>query len=318
MRILTAIRKSVKWGGAALAVVLAVVWIGSGWWGLSLPNFGPHHFSVFKCAAVWMTDPMGISRNVESFSFYSIQGGCFWWVRYYTIASTSTLYIPLWIPTLLTLIVTGFAWRPELIARRRAMFGKCVKCGYARNGLAPGAVCPECGAAAVAAAASRGPKCFSIRTRTSIRKGVKWVGVALAVVLVAVWIGSAWWRVVSPNFGYQSFGLELGALIWWTDDVKGPLEFVRVSWWPTGMRYRWWFDYIDGPGHSTLTIPVWALVLVTLLGTGFAWRADFIARGRARRGACTNCGYARTGLAAGAVCPECGWAATVAGSAAKA
>jgi len=56
--------------------------------------------------------------------------------------------IPLWAPLLLTLIVTGLAWRADTLARRRAMLGKCPTRGYARTGLAPEAVCPECGSAA--------------------------------------------------------------------------------------------------------------------------------------------------------------------------
>jgi len=41
--------------------------------------------------------------------------------------------------------------RLDMLARRRARIGCCPKCNYDRAGLAPGSVCPECGAAMVAA-----------------------------------------------------------------------------------------------------------------------------------------------------------------------
>lgn len=44
----------------------------------------------------------------------------------------------LWTPAALLL-------RSGTLARRRAVMGSCPACGYDRRGLAPGAVCPECG-----------------------------------------------------------------------------------------------------------------------------------------------------------------------------
>ena len=57
--------------------------------------------------------------------------------------------VPLWAPFLLAAGATVLAWRLDTLARRRARAGFCPKCGYNRTGLAPGAVCPECGAAAI-------------------------------------------------------------------------------------------------------------------------------------------------------------------------
>ena len=53
--------------------------------------------------------------------------------------------VPLWIPAAVTLATTAAAWRVDGIARRRAGGDGCKKCHYDRTGLAPGAVCPECG-----------------------------------------------------------------------------------------------------------------------------------------------------------------------------
>jgi hypothetical protein len=58
------------------------------------------------------------------------------------------LHVPLWIPASAAIGATALAWRLDTLARRRARVGLCPKCSYNRAGLAVGAVCPECGAAA--------------------------------------------------------------------------------------------------------------------------------------------------------------------------
>jgi len=55
MELHTAIRKSVKGGGAALVVVLVVVWIGSGWWSVGSPSAGQHLFGLGFGALRWTT-----------------------------------------------------------------------------------------------------------------------------------------------------------------------------------------------------------------------------------------------------------------------
>ena len=53
--------------------------------------------------------------------------------------------VPLW-PIPLLLFATGVPiLRSGILARRRAMTGSCAKCGYSLAGLAPDAPCPECG-----------------------------------------------------------------------------------------------------------------------------------------------------------------------------
>jgi len=151
MRIATAIRKSVKWGGAALAIVLLVAWIGSGWWAVHSPILGDNRFLLGSGAVAWVSYPALRSLSDSWRWIYDSPFPFVWWFSYVDNGGYYCLHIPLWAPLLFTLIVTGFAWRADLIARRRAMLGKCTKCGYARAGLAPDAVCPECGSAAAVA-----------------------------------------------------------------------------------------------------------------------------------------------------------------------
>lgn len=55
------------------------------------------------------------------------------------------LRIPFWIPFLLTLAPYLLLARADRLAAKRAKAHACPACGYDRAGLAPAAVCPECG-----------------------------------------------------------------------------------------------------------------------------------------------------------------------------
>jgi len=166
MRIRTVIRKSVKWGGALAVVLLVAVCVASAKWHWSWKVASNCGVSIdASCLGVFCYDTGIFPQDSLSVIpiFYDGGDSSPTWRGTFQRASyasggvgvTRTI-IPLWPFSLLTLIVTGFAWRADLIARRRAMVGSCLKCGYSRVGLAPDAVCPECGAAAVVAGSARG------------------------------------------------------------------------------------------------------------------------------------------------------------------
>ena len=130
-----------------VSVVLLVVWVGSGWWNVQ-----------------WVVSPrlgLGIAQGCflrfidENYDFVPgfSAGRNFAWSRFHVewlfVNRGPFLAIPLWPVIVLSLFATAFAWRLDALARRRARAGFCPKCNYDRTGLAPGAVCPECGAAAV-------------------------------------------------------------------------------------------------------------------------------------------------------------------------
>ena len=71
-----------------------------------------------------------------------------WGFNYYALRGLHKVMVPLWFPALLSLLATAAAWRADAKYLRRAREGACLACGYDRAGLAAGAVCPECGAAA--------------------------------------------------------------------------------------------------------------------------------------------------------------------------
>jgi hypothetical protein len=143
------IRKTIQWAGAAVTVVLVVVWIGSIQttikWQLTKAlgvSVGRGRLSTCDVRDTvigwWQMDTPGLHvlRNLPPellWNFY----------RYDTSQSLE-FAIPIWPVPAFTLLATIAAWRFDALARRRAKLNLCPNCGYDRTGLAPGAVCPEC------------------------------------------------------------------------------------------------------------------------------------------------------------------------------
>ena len=143
------IRKTIKYGGAALTVLLVVVWIGSGWyitgWYHGVGSRGVLHsggLALIRSRDTHWSVPDEWYWN----SRHHPDPGCFHWkIASYTLGSEQTTFIPLWPVTMAAAGTTALAFRLDTLARRRARMNLCVKCHYDRTGLAADAVCPECG-----------------------------------------------------------------------------------------------------------------------------------------------------------------------------
>lgn len=149
------IRKTSKLAGTAAAIILLAFLVVSIW---------------FPCE--WLTpqrDAEGLQRgwcyfanihygdeprhNPEVRRGYHSSGG--WWGSYILIGtSVEWLAMPLWPLLTASTVVAAAGWRADLLARRRAAPGFCPTCSYDRAGLAPQAVCPECGAAPAVASSN--------------------------------------------------------------------------------------------------------------------------------------------------------------------
>ena len=164
MRIRTAIRKTVKWGGAAAVVLLISVWLASGWWWVYVDRPPNCFWTVREGRArlFWTVWPVGSTfAPAPSFDFGLVPPQLrphfeweFVWGDINALQSNCDWAIPLWFPTLIILLPTALAWREDRRAIFRARPGLCPDCGYDRRGIAAGGVCPECGAAAKAGMAS--------------------------------------------------------------------------------------------------------------------------------------------------------------------
>ena len=135
-----------KWGGAVASTILLIAWVGSifvnvGWTSLGGDGIGygtggvslwQGHIPVPSAQAGWYMPP-----NDPQLSFwfvYEAWGNNGW-----------ALFVPLWIPLGFAVVFTADAWYMAARTRRGDFRHLCTKCGYDRTGLAPSAVCPECG-----------------------------------------------------------------------------------------------------------------------------------------------------------------------------
>ncbi len=149
-----AVRETVKWGGAVLTVLLLVVWIGSGWWGVTW--YAPWHYAlVCEASRLMVIEPPGPAPwfGIGEFEFKRSTALSGWWFDGGAISGQRFVIIPLWPLPLLSLLATAAAWRADAKYLRRAREGACLACGYDRAALAAGAVCPECGAGDAATSA---------------------------------------------------------------------------------------------------------------------------------------------------------------------
>jgi len=137
----------------------------------------------------------------------------------------------------------------------------------------------------------------------------------MTVLLVIVWIESAWACIGYLSEWGAGFGIDGGVL--YAALPKWTGEYAGTSWqdcecgWMWGEadapKLRWSGSWQRGSSFwFAFDLPLWIPSLLCTAGTIFAWRLDDIARRRVRAGFCPKCDYDRTGLAAGAVCPECG------------
>ena len=171
------IRKTIKYGGAALTVLLVVVWIGSGWWTIWTPvaYVSAGEFAIIKMArqlppAGTVLRPMDPVSSLPTASIpwqlermpFSLTGTHTPLYRNVTTGFRRVLIsasvIQLWPIVLASAIGTLAAWGLDTLARRRERMNLCPKCHYDRTGLAGDAVCPECGAASLTPPAPQSPR----------------------------------------------------------------------------------------------------------------------------------------------------------------
>ncbi len=140
------IRKTIKWGGAAVTVLLVVVWVGSGWWYVFAVNANGWQVDLLpgQCTiGLNATNRIGVTD--WEMGAYSVTLPTWTSRKWMTGLFKGAIVIPLWLPAVAVAATTSVAWRLDTLARRRARVGFCLKCNYDRTGLAAGAVCPECG-----------------------------------------------------------------------------------------------------------------------------------------------------------------------------
>ncbi len=159
------IRKTIKWGGAVVTVLLVVVWVGSGWGYAAWRGASGFGASIYA-GRVTLTRQNDMKSGViigegllgrgTSYNPWVIPTGI--WIAakepgrmdgktYFRLRSfgDTSWSAPLW-PLMSALILVAVClWIFGARGTRHIAANLCPKCNYDRTGLAAGAVCPECG-----------------------------------------------------------------------------------------------------------------------------------------------------------------------------
>lgn len=151
------IRKSVKWGGVVVSVLLVVVWVGSGWWGHAWYGYGGPYRGKYVSVAEGRVN-IGSQGSIFAILNDSLipppayvvitpqePSGFKWWFHWHDDSWDTSFGTPMWVLALGAVLIGAYAWRLDALAWRRDRVGFCARCGYDRKGLAAGVVCPECG-----------------------------------------------------------------------------------------------------------------------------------------------------------------------------
>ena len=144
------IRKTIKWGGAVVTVLLVVVWIGSARWMLRCETTRGDHFWIGDAGLGFFDFRGAFPRQRARWRLIAYSKWVAIWRPYFSpgAANVGIYFLPLWLPTTTACIATVAAWRLAAVARRRECPHLCPNCHYDRTGILKEAKCPECGAAA--------------------------------------------------------------------------------------------------------------------------------------------------------------------------
>ncbi len=143
----TQVRLGVKWGGAILAAVFIGLLVHSRWAtiGWSFPNGLSFGIEGGGLGIAGGSLPQGFSPPPPGLIYLQNDASFKWWFDWGSYSMRWYFSVPLWILILLSALSASWAWRREVLERRRNNVGLCCGCGYDRRGIEAGAKCPECG-----------------------------------------------------------------------------------------------------------------------------------------------------------------------------
>ena len=188
-----------------------------------------------------------------------------WWpYPFFRREPGTVLHLPLWIPTLACVVGWARSARPLYLLR------------WAR----------------------------SLHSRPlSMRRVLKWSGLAMSLVIVSLIIVSRYWVILwdygSWEGGFGSGGMFVGLGSW---SPEANLDWMANGVFRPALSLYWGVDWRSDLGSEIgVFVPLWIPLVLVMLTTALIWRSDR----RPRAGHCERCGYNLTGNVSG-ICSECG------------
>jgi hypothetical protein len=143
-----------RWGLTALTAAVIVAWVMSRWWTVGFVLDSGTNIGLAAGTVACDLSRSTVAQHAEpERGFYctrddpGVNLGMFWLPHLVPHPWYEIIIVPLWFLALPLAAGTALAWRTPVRLALRRRRGACVKCGYARAGLAADAVCPECAAA---------------------------------------------------------------------------------------------------------------------------------------------------------------------------
>ena len=146
-----------------------------------------------------------------------------------------------------------------------------------------------------------------MRRRSRTRRVLKWVGLAVCLVVLAAWAISTWRRVGYWRNKYEFREAEGqyyvyvsgGVLSFGCENIGHPPGFcIEAAMRGAGLIGPAWVRF---KGMTIIVVPLWLLLTTSAIPTALLWYRDR----RLPKGHCQDCGYDLTGNESG-ICPECG------------
>ncbi|MDP1662525.1 MAG: hypothetical protein Q8L55_11490 [Phycisphaerales bacterium] len=144
------VRRTLGWTLLTLGLLVAGMWVASGWWEVVVwwetsPKLSLG-WALRAIGGVWELEQGRVNGSWGARAYSKSEAPQWWAGTWGTYGNGYFGYRgQLWPIPLLLWTPAALLLRSGILARRRALSGKCKSCGYDLAGLAPDAPCPECG-----------------------------------------------------------------------------------------------------------------------------------------------------------------------------
>jgi hypothetical protein len=139
------IQKTLRWAGAAVTMLLLVLWIGSGWIGTTLATTKTSFVAVWTGQVYVAIGDVPLPMSAGDMEWGRTKRYTLYWYGFARpLVNGGLICVPLWPLIAVAACSMYLSWRPELLRWLRSRRGHCPGCNYDRAGLPPAALCPEC------------------------------------------------------------------------------------------------------------------------------------------------------------------------------